>query len=288
MQFLRKLGLVLCAGVLVLALVGFGLALALRQTIGTPDTVKAALNDSNIYEWALERTLDEQADRISADSQTKIPLDDPEIREAIIQTVPPELIQEQTEAALDSIYDWIQRRAETLEFAIDLDETRETIPAAIGNYARERAAGLPTCASSNLPDRNANPLEVSCLPPGITPEQISAEAEKLARQDDFLEHTRLTQNDLAPSEGGQTIEERLSGLRQSFGALNSTVSTTAALALATGVGVVIFSASRRAGFKKLTIILIVTGVASAALGLLSWLIIGQAESIAGSDPAAQK
>lgn len=85
MQFLRKATLGLCASLLASSLLAFGLAFGVQRVFGTPDALKSALKDSSFYSNVVTGALEQAQKQEAQQGEGQIPLDRPEVRNAIKQ-----------------------------------------------------------------------------------------------------------------------------------------------------------------------------------------------------------
>jgi hypothetical protein len=273
MQFLRKAALGLAASLLF----SVRLALRVRQVLGTPDTLKRALKDSGFYQTVVNDALTQaQKEQPDPQEQDNIPLDQPEVQTIIKRAASPELLQSQTEGALDSVYAWLQGKTPTLTFSADLSTFKTDLANGLGGYVEERLSALPKCSAKNPPSGDFDPFNATCLPPGTNVKKVAAEARNEILKGEFLKDTELTASDLK-SEDGKPIDEQLKAVPQAYQAATWATYGAGALALLLGAAVFFLSETKRKGLKKIAIVLLSVGAVTALLGWLLGVGAGRAE-----------
>jgi hypothetical protein len=269
MQFLRKATLGLCASLLFSLLLAFGLALGVQRVLGSPDSLKQALKNSNFYGNVVTGALDQvQKNQTQGEGGDQIPLDRPELQNVVKQVATPDLLQTQVEQALDSIYAWLQGKTPTLQFSADLGEFKSRLADGMSGYAKEHLASLPQCTGGQPPADDFDPLSATCLPKGMNVNKAAAQVKDELLHGQFLEDTTINASDLK-TEDGKTLEEQLKAAPTAYQAATWSTYGAGALAVLFAVAVLFLSVSRRAGLKKLAIIFIGAGTLTAVLG---WLV----------------
>lgn len=269
MNFLKKSALGVCVSLLTALLFIFGLTSGLYKTFGSSDSMKSALKDSGIYQSVvgdvIEKAQKEGAGEEERGQEEGLPLDHPEIQKIIKNAATPELLQAQAENALDSVYAWLRGDTEKLKFTVELGEIKDRLANGMSQYVEQRMASLPACKSGA--SRDVNPFEAECLPRGVSPKKVAAEAKEQVLKGDIFKEDTLTAENLK-SANGQPIEQQLQAIPTAFQGVKWAVYSAGLLALLMGAAVVFLSHTWRSGLKKVAIISIFVGTVSV---IVSWL-----------------
>ncbi len=268
MNFLKKSALGVCVSLLTALLFIFGVSSGLYRTFGSPEPVKTALKDSGIYQSvvgdALKQTQKDQADD-SAQKKEDIPLNNPDVQNIIKNAASPELLQAQAENALDSVYAWLSGDTDKLKFTVELGETKQRLADGLGQYVEQRLAALPACKAGA--SRDVDPFTAKCLPRGVSPAKVAAQAKNEVLSGDFFKEDSVTAKDLK-GKNGQPLEKQLQAIPVAYQAVKWTVYGSGLLALLMATAVVFLSQTWRSGLRKIAVIFIFVGIVSVAV---SWL-----------------
>ncbi len=267
MSIIKKTALGVCVSLLTAFLFIFGLTSGLYSTFGSPEPMKTALKDSGIYQSVVGDALEEvQKDQSEKGQKEELPLDNPDVQNIIKSAATPELLQAQTENALDSAYAWLKGDTEKLKFTVELGETKDRLADGVAQYAEQRMASLPAC-KSNV-SRDVDPFTAKCLPRGVSPRDVAAEAKSQILSGEFLKEETLTADNLKGA-NGQTLEEQLKTVPVAYQAVKWAVYSAGLLAVLLAVAVVFLSHTWRSGLKKVALMFIFVGVVSVGVSLLA-------------------
>jgi hypothetical protein len=295
MQFLRRTGLVLAATTFFLMLFGFGMFWGIERTFGKPDAIKTAFRESGIYTSIVGDALDKaQKEEGQSGTADEIPVTRPEVRKIITDAFPPQFMQTQTENLLDGVYNWLNGKTKTLEFNLDLSDSKVRLADGVSKYVSQRLASLPTCTASDLSTMpsDVDPFNAPCVPPNY---DVNAAAEK-ARQEilngEFMKDTKITGADLKTSDG-KTFDEQYKKGPAAYRNVKNAVYSMALVALLAGTAVVCLSVTRRAGLRKVAISSLVAGGMLVGVSWLTGVAIKRlaaeiAKQPEGSEPLQQK
>jgi hypothetical protein len=174
MQFARKALLVLATAILPALLFAAAVDIGVLHIVGSPAPIKKILSKSGIYGSAVDQVLHENQ-KVSANGN-EVSLTDPAIKAAAQKSFSPKVVQDTTEKIIDGTYDWLSGKSSQPTFNVDLSAAKATFASNVGAAATERASTLPVCPGRTLPS-TTDPLNITCVPRGITPAQIGAEAQ---------------------------------------------------------------------------------------------------------------
>jgi len=177
------------------------------------------------------------------------------------------------------LYAWLQGKTPKLEFAIDLTGVKQGLADGLGQYVEQRAAALPACPAGTPVGQDIDPFSATCLPRGVNPAQLAAEARGQILNGEFLKENTITADSLK-TENGKTIEQQLAAVPNAYKKMSWAVYGTGLLALLLAAAVVVLSVNWRSGLKKVSTIFIVVGLISAFVGWLSGFGIDKASEFA--------
>jgi hypothetical protein len=206
--WLRKIAAGALAYILALVLFAVSSAAVFHFTIANPEKVKGIISDSGLYDSFVDTSLSELA-KNPEDSDSTIPLENPNVQRAVKKAFPPEVLRSNTEEFIDGTYDWLHGNTEQADFTLDFTESKNTLAREVGNYAQRRAAKLPPCGFRNIPDK-IEAFGLKCLPPGVNAKQIGTSTTRDLRSDkNFLPDPKITPHNLAgESEEGNPFNQQ--------------------------------------------------------------------------------
>lgn len=277
MQFLRKSGVVLAASFLPVLLFGFGLTLSIYNVFGTPDHLKRALVSSGFYDNLVDNLV-QQANTETSTNKDRIPLDQPRVRQIIQGAAPPARLQQLVEGVLDNTYAWARAETPQLSFSLDLSDVKANLSEGLAAYASERSASLPVCAGA--PSAEYNPLEATCIPPGVSPaqaaEQIRAQINENVLKDPIIS------SDSIETEDGKPVAEQLRPASDIFEGMKKGMWLSGITSLLLAVAIVLLSKPWQNGLKRLGVIFISVGAITSVTAILLVVIANKAaENLAG-------
>jgi hypothetical protein len=138
-----------------------------KLTAGDPTWVKEWVSGAGTYE-KLVNSLSKSIDKTQENS---LPLDDPELLKAVESAFPPEFLKSTSEKFIDGLESWLNgNQAATVE--LDLTNAKVTLADNLGEVAKNKLTGLPTCAiPPESPDIDV--FRATCLPVGADIESLS-------------------------------------------------------------------------------------------------------------------
>lgn len=262
MDILRKFALFVFSLLLFIALPIHTLAWTTKQSVMDRNVLLGWLKEGEVYdniadtaaqlaEDSLAKKDDTQPTEgdVQQDNSGQMP-DSATLIKAAKVALPPNVLQENVEAIINAMYDWLEGKTETIVLNLDLTDEKKAFIDALGNEAIARAASLPTCTAEQAGD--FDPLSSNCIPSGTN---IAAQAEKikneLANSKDFLPDTNITGEDLTVGEEGakNLLTEEFKAIPQAYrDAQNSSFIMTVSL-LVFAVLIFFLGKTRRSGLK---------------------------------------
>lgn len=269
MNILRKMLLVILAGLLPLFLWTLAIDVGILKTAGSSAPIKKILSDSGIYGSVVSGVLD-QAKTSGGDQGGGVSLTDPAIKQAAENTFTPQFLQTNTEKVLDSIFVWLNGKTPIPDFKIDVTGLKSTFATEAGKAAQQRAATLPVCPSglSGSAD-NFDAFSATCLPRGLTPALVATQVKNdINSGQGFIKDPVISADSIkgetdCPA-GGQctnksVFENQYKNAPRAYQEIKKTPIVLGILALLTTLGIVFLSSSRAAGLRRAGIVFLIIG-----------------------------
>lgn len=259
---MKKFGRFLSSGLLKLSLLVLAFSGAAWLTFSTPENIKKAANESNIYSSAVDNILD-SAKKDALKGDANLPLDQPEVIAAAKAAFPPELLSSSSETIIDGVYDWLGGKTDKPQFAVDLTDAKQKLAVGLADYAQKRYEALPVCSTTQLrnlsPD--VDPYALECKPPTLSSSTVRQQVlDKILLSPDFLKDTTFTADDLPKDEQGRNVTENLEPARNVFQASRLMPWLAGLIALLCAIAVVFWSDTKKQGLKSVGITLVGTGL----------------------------
>ncbi len=280
MTFVRWLIRNLSASLFSLAVFSFAFLVSLYVVFHTPKQLETALQQSGIYSVAVQDTLEQ-----TQNNNSSLPLTDPGVQSAIQSAVPASTIQSSAEQIINSAYNWIDGRAASPNFTIDLTKTKSDIAANLGTYLQPKLAALPVCpAGTELPDNTGAIFSMACRPAGVSVSQLVSEARQEALGNGVLKDASITASTLKDRQG-QPLTSKFSYVPKLRHDFMMSLYGLPALIVLSALGVTFASKSKRAGLRRLCLTLLTTGIYSLAIAWVTVWLLNHATNSLGSQAA---
>ncbi len=248
----------------------FTLALtaALISVVGSPIGIKQGLKDSNIYGSIVDNSLDAaqkdmQKKGPEGQEENNLPLDNPEVRNAIKAAFSPGFLQTATEQIIDGTYKWLDGRTEQPDFAIDLTTAKQRLAESLGEYAVRRAQSLPVCTlqqARELQNSGIDPLNIPCVPPGFDTASLHGEVTNQINNDDQLLKNTVITADTLKDDQGKSPFEKMKQAPKAFNLAKNLPYALSGLAVLTAGSLILLHDERRRGIRQVGIIILGTGI----------------------------
>jgi hypothetical protein len=276
MNYLRRILMGLAFGLLPLTLFSFGIAFSLQQTLGKPETVKHALDESGIYETAITDLINKsQQDVVSStygSQADQIPADQPEIKDAIQKAFPPQDLSKQVGEAIDSTYAWVRGDTPELSFSLDFSDAKPRLADNLAKYAQDRAATLPVCPANTPLNPDIDAFNATCRPSVVSPEAIGAQARAEIMANDVLNDSSISADEIT-NQRDPTIQNYIDQVPTAYDRLMWSVYLSGLLAVVFGLAGILLHTSKRQASKRVAVIVLTVGVLSTIAAWLSSFIV---------------
>lgn len=236
--------------------------LVFSQVTAKPEKIKQVLRDSGVYQKIPAVLYDSSVDSTrAAEPASTIPLKNPAVRQAVIDTFDAGFVQRNAETALDGAYAWLEGKTSEPKFKIDLKDAKDRFAKSLSKQTGERLEGLPPCTAEQLRKvRDIDPFDLPCLPPGTDIAALKKEVlESAASSDDLLEETVFTPASFK-DENEKPLFDSYPGVPEGFQLFKRLPYILAVICAVIGAGIIFASTTKREGAKRLAKLLLVAGI----------------------------
>lgn len=266
---LKRLSLWLLAAFFAFCVLAVAISASTNSVLGKPDSLKDSLADSNVYDNIAAGFVDQAVEETSKQQpgQTEgIQLTEETMRDVADRVITPAKVQGYAEQIIDGTYDWLEGDTEQPSFELDLDDIQKDLGNAAGDVAVNRVKKLPACTLQQLQTtdlNNIDPFNLPCRPPGINLETERAKLVKefTSNENALGEDSTFTAEDIGTDEvTGQNAFDNLSILPTMFQLSQILPWILGVLGVLAGAGIVFFNENRRKGLKKVSLVLLTSGI----------------------------
>jgi len=265
MEIVRKFVLGILGSLFVLLLLATAFDIGLVRTAGNRQATKRLVSESGVYSTVVPNILQQQ--KTISTRFGDIPATDPVVQQAAHQAITPQFVRQNSEAAIDNIYDWLEGKVGQPSFKFDLSTAQDDFAVNVAAAVQGRLAKLPSCTlAQNLAISRSgsfSALNSACLPFGVTPASAANQLKnEIAGQHNFLKDANFSVADLKDGSGQPYFEQpSVKKIPLQYQRLKKTPAVLSILTVLAGLGLVLLSANRLKGLRHAGIIL-------AAIGLL--------------------
>lgn len=266
MQALRKMAVGVLVSLLSVSLFTMAWSSVGSATIRNKQTVKSWFDKSDFYNQLPDVVIAsiENNTKSSSDGSDGLPISDPAIQKIVKDALSSGFLKTNIDAALDSIYTWLGNDQPDLSLKLDLTTLKNTISSGLSDYAKTRASGLPVCGAvgNNSP---VDPFSSTCLPKGVTPEQVGTLASDNFLKQDFLKDPTITADSLKIKDkyGNSvpaTSDVRVKAVRKSYHYSGFLPLALAVLSGLLVLGIIFLSVDRLKGIKRTGSVFLTSGI----------------------------
>ncbi len=283
MSVLKKIGLVISAGLLSPLIFFLVFSAGFNKTIGNEEYVRTTIAESGLYG---------EISQIIVDQSTKDAPKDKIIAKAISKVANEDQIQKITEPAIAGVYSWLEGDTPKLLVELDLDQIQSSFTKTYKNDLKKFANKLPKCTSYQT-TVSYDISALKCIPPGTDINQLINQSidQAKANNDVFAEASssnRTIDNEEAEKAGiASPIESNLpEQIPMLFQFLQKSWPYMLVLFVLSVVGTIMLSKTRLHGLRKVGVTLILSSVGLIIAGLLMRVSIDSLSP--ATDPAADQ
>lgn len=291
MQVVKRIARTLTIVIFALCLPLFLVTAAITFTFGTPETLKNALHETEVYDRFVDNTFAalQQADEEDQEEpeQGSVPIDNQIVRDAVDAAFPPPLLRQSAEAIIDGIYRWLAGEVERPDFRVDLTDAKQTLAQSLADQSLKRLEGLPVCSADQLAEvdvQDFDPFNVPCRPPGL---DLTAKHHEflteVADSQELLPNPVITADTFVSEDEQDPFEnERLPTIFQWSRRLPWIFAAITVLSGALALGI---SPHRRRTTRTIAKILLIIGLISFVGSVLIALVLGNVKPGEGNSPS---
>ncbi len=264
MNFLRKLAVSFCAGILSLVLLGAAWTSVVSGTVRNRNTVKSWFSKSGFYDQIVNVALEKINFHQDSGSTEQIPLDNQQIKDTAKTVLTPAFLQKNVEAFLDGIYNWLDGSSTTINFDLDLNGIKQSLADNLGNYLKTRVDGLPVCAAGQG-SQDFNGFNDTCRPANTSGADVAKKLTDDITSGDFLKNARITGADIKikqPDGSSITLDQSSQGkvVKQAYQYSGYAPALLGLLAVVMALGVVFLSSDHLKGLKRVGTVTLTAGI----------------------------
>jgi hypothetical protein len=270
MNILRRFGLSLAVLLFSACISTSALFVSLYFVINTPQPLKQALTSSGMYDVLVPSALAEQ----ESGASSSVPLNDPGVRRALEQALPPTFVKNSFEQVIDGTYDWVHGISATPHFSIELAPVKATFADNIAAYVQQKLGALPACPYIVTPPSSTEDvLSLTCMPQGISVASVAEMARREALHSKFLsENSRIDATTLKNNQGTPLTDQLAIVPRLHSYYILSLYLLPVVILLCTAA-ILYWSQTKRAGIKRIAWLFISVGLATMVLAAVEvWIL----------------
>lgn len=283
MGILRRFGLSLAIFIFSSCISLLALFVAVYAVFETPTSLKAALQTSGIY-LALPRTDSPSAVTSALPEKT-----DPGIQQAFANAFPPEFIQNSSEQAIDSIYNWLHGVTPTPDFSIDITSVKANFANNVATYLQQKLDSLPPCTGPlpQLPTSATDVANLTCRPPGITTTTLAEQARQEILASSLLSETTTINTSTFKDAEGKPLSDQLAFIPVLHQYYVTSLYVIPILIILCIIAIIFWSLDKRTGIKRIAWIFIGIGVTIATTSLVGVWLLQSGATLFGSADSMQ-
>ena len=220
---MRLLFRIFTSALLFLGYVGLTIAAVVSFVVTDRQTLLTSFEEADVYEQLvpvlIEETIKDQQDSDLLDGEETIPFDDPEIRRIIEETISGSVVRNSFTTIINGTFDWLDGTTQELFFEVDLTAVRDSLVRSIAAHIADEVAARPECTSA-IEAQYDDVFDISCRPPGFSPESINDEIEQKLTDVDEFEDLKITP-EVIKGEDEQPISEQYADAPEIYASVRS-------------------------------------------------------------------
>ncbi|MCA9332598.1 hypothetical protein KDA00_01870 [Candidatus Saccharibacteria bacterium] len=242
----------------------------------SPDSVKSTLDQSGIYDNLVDNLLlnvtKDGASEQGEKGNKGLPIDNPEVKTAIKNALPPEFWQNAAEEIIDGVYVWLNGDSKVIAFNVDLREPKQNLINNLGDYVVQRTEALPVCTS---PEQIGDPDDIfnlACKPPDFNAEETKQKLIDEANKSEIFGEDEVFTATNFQSENNETIEEKFAPVQQGYTLGKRLPLLLFLTAVLLSIAVFFLHDTRLKGLRRLRSIYISIGASILVFYIIAWLV----------------
>ena len=265
MNWVRRVFVYLLSIILLVSLLGMALAISAQASLTHPNKVENWLNQSNLYA-SLATTITNQAQNAIQNNVTGgAAISKTVIQQAAQTSLPESLLKQDVQTFINSNYAWLEGKTAMPNFKIDLSGAKQEFANKVADASvLTHLTGLSICTpSQTLQLEGANPLLLSCIPAGVSPQfEATQVSQQLVDTSAFLGNPVITANTVSTKGlgGHAPYYKKLSTLPKWYQLSQKLPWILGISTLLSSLGIIFCARSKRAGWRRIGIVLLISGI----------------------------
>jgi hypothetical protein len=265
MDFARKLALGILSPLFIILLFATAFDVGFIRTATHPVTVKKLVAESGIYDTAVLNVL--QQTKTIQTSVGNFSASDPIIQNAAKTAITPQYVQQNTEVAIDNIYQWLDGQIAQPNFSFDLSGAKNAFAEQVAGGVQQKLSTLSACTpAQNLAIAQSgsyDAVNANCLPKGVTPASAASNVKAgILNNQDFIKETKIGAANVKGDNPNQSVFDQsdVKNIPKQYQRAKKTPFILAILTILAGAGIVFLSRSWQVGLRHIGINLVVIGI----------------------------
>lgn len=265
MKWVRHVVVYLLSLILLVCTLGLAVTTSSSATLTHPTKLENWLTQSNLYP-NLQNYITTQAQTSVTESIAgATTISSSIVKQAVQSSFPKNLLQQSVAQFINGNYAWLEGDQATPNYKIDLSGPKLQFATQIADAAVvSHFSSLPTCTIAQASQlQSANPLLLSCRPPGVSLQTESALiGQQLASGGSFLNNPVITASTLGSSgnDGGEPYFIKLHRLPHIYQTIQKLPPAFGVVVFISILGIIFCDISKRRGLRKIGIVLIISGL----------------------------
>jgi hypothetical protein len=274
MNWVRRIFVYLLSIILLVSLFGIAQATSIQIGLTHPSKIESWLDQSSLYTNLVSTITDQAQTAVANNVSGGASISKTVVRQAAQSAFPQSLMQQDVQTFLNSNYAWLEGKTATPDFKIDLSGAKQQFATQVADSSvLAHFTDLPACtAAQTLELQSANPLLLSCLPSGVSPQTAAAQlSQQVASNSGFLSNPIVTASTIGTKgqSSNKPYYEKLSRLPKAYRAVQDLTWILSIVTILSIIGIIFCSRSKRIGLRRVSITLLISGVLLIADKLLT-------------------
>lgn len=187
------------------------------------------------------------------------------VQQAATSAFPQSLLKQSVQTFLNGNYAWLEGKTPIPSYTIDLSSAKQAFATKVATESvLTHLTGLPTCtAAQTLQLESADPLLLSCLPAGVSPQfEASQVSQQLVTSSGFLSNPVITARTVSIKGLSEHTPyyTKFSALPKGYQFVQKLPWILSIVSIISILGIMYCARSRRSGIRRIGIILLISGL----------------------------
>lgn len=263
--------------VLFLTLIGVANSISFNRTFGTSANIKKTLADSKFYDQLVNSVLDKtQQETAQGQGDISVAYNNDTIKQAANQALTPQQVKDFVDSFIDANYAWLNGKTPKPTFVYDMTGSKQLFAQKVGANVTQYLNSLAVCtpqqqAQLQIP---VDPLTVPCRPANLNPASEGARVAAEIQTGTFLSQPVITADSFNRDQYSSqpTYYQQVANAPKFFQLSKIAPWLLGVLSIILIAAILLVSAPRRRGLRKLGITFLVSGIFLLAIKVVSdWM-----------------